>query len=357
MIPDKKNYSIQALRAIAAILVVVVHTITQFNSYNNLTSSLGVFLKNIETFGLVGVYVFFIISGYIMSMTTKNYRGGLGDAWVFLKKRIFRIFPTYWIWLTILVVMWILGFALRSHNYSIEKIFSSYTLLPYSENNSTAISPMLSQGWTLVYEMFYYYLFTFFIFLKLKNIKSIISIFISFFILFFLAKNQLLPNKSLDSLFSNGVMFFFPIGMLIFHFQQKIMAVFSSVLSKASILVALGGILLYISIRNTNEYDVESNVLCSMLIFMAFFVYNIKTRLLSIIGDASYSIYLSHTFIVMAYGIVSKSSRFSSNTLLIMSIFVFFGSIAFGIASYYLIENRINNITKRFTTREKLELS
>ncbi|NBJ33769.1 acyltransferase family protein [Serratia fonticola] len=346
---ESKNYSIQSLRAIAAILVVIDHTITQFNLYNNYTGVFGAVLKNIESFGIVGVYVFFIISGYIMAMTTYNYDGGVSDAYVFIKKRLFRIFPAYWIWLTILTIMWIAGVALRSHDYSLTKIVSSYLLLPYFDGVKSGINPILSQGWTLIYEMFYYYIFAFFILLKVKSKLMVLLIALSFLAITVLAKSASFSSESLNILFSSGVVFFFPLGMFIFQYQKNITKLFFPTTSKVITYIILAGVMLYVIFRKDNEFYTESNVVCATLIFFIFFASNIKTYLLSIIGDASYSIYLSHTFIVMAYGIISKSSRFSPNLLLIMSVFVFLASIAFGIASYYLIENRIHNMTKRYT--------
>ncbi|MCW9533237.1 acyltransferase family protein [Klebsiella oxytoca] len=102
---NSRNYSIQALRAVAAIFVVVDHTLTQFNLYNLNAGYAGKILSNLENLGLIGVYIFFIISGYIMSMTTNNKPSGFNSAAIFIKKRLIRIYPTYWIWLSIMVVL------------------------------------------------------------------------------------------------------------------------------------------------------------------------------------------------------------------------------------------------------------
>ncbi|QSS41818.1 acyltransferase family protein [Klebsiella oxytoca] len=156
---NSRNYSIQALRAVAAIFVVVDHTLTQFNLYNLNAGYAGKILSNLENLGLIGVYIFFIISGYIMSMTTNNKPSGFNSAAIFIKKRLIRIYPTYWIWLSIMVVLWLLGIALRSHHYSLDKIISSYLLIPFTDTNSTNFNPILSQGWTLIYEMLFYCIF------------------------------------------------------------------------------------------------------------------------------------------------------------------------------------------------------
>ncbi|MGY8041237.1 acyltransferase family protein [Klebsiella pneumoniae] len=81
-----KNSSIQALRGIAALFVVVDHTFSQFSAYNPQEGFLGAFLKNTSLLGPAGVLIFFIISGYIMSMTTQNKPGGLKSSTLFIKK-------------------------------------------------------------------------------------------------------------------------------------------------------------------------------------------------------------------------------------------------------------------------------
>ncbi|EFH4428998.1 acyltransferase family protein, partial [Escherichia coli] len=155
-----KNSRIQTLRGIAALSVVVDHTLTQFNIYYHLEGITGGILRNLQGIGTIGVYVFFIVSGYIMSLTTFNKTWDKKASSVFLKKRIIRIYPIYWFWLTLLLVAWFAGLALKQHHYSFEKIVSSYLLLPYSDEEPSKINPVLGQGWTLIYEMFFYIFFS-----------------------------------------------------------------------------------------------------------------------------------------------------------------------------------------------------
>jgi peptidoglycan/LPS O-acetylase OafA/YrhL len=75
-----KLYSLQILRAYAAISVVITHVFQKSN-----------FKPFGECFlsGQYGVDIFFILSGFLIYITTKNYT----SHWIYLKKRLFRIYP------------------------------------------------------------------------------------------------------------------------------------------------------------------------------------------------------------------------------------------------------------------------
>jgi len=82
------------LRAMAAILVVMVHT--SFASGFTLRSSLGIYMARLE----IGVAVFFLISGFLLyrPFVASHLAGGpapaVGKFWV---RRFLRIVPAYWL--------------------------------------------------------------------------------------------------------------------------------------------------------------------------------------------------------------------------------------------------------------------
>jgi hypothetical protein len=82
--------NLQLLRGLAALGVVVYHTNIRINGVHS---------------DLMGVSIFFVISGFIMVHITRD------NADDFLAKRLIRIVPLYWI-LTIASLLWFgLGFA------------------------------------------------------------------------------------------------------------------------------------------------------------------------------------------------------------------------------------------------------
>ncbi len=88
-----KLAAIQILRAVAALLVVVSHAIVrqaQWAPTDPLTSQIAIHI------GILGVWIFFIISGFIMSYTYYDNFAFRGAAGQFIASRIIRIVPIYW---------------------------------------------------------------------------------------------------------------------------------------------------------------------------------------------------------------------------------------------------------------------
>lgn len=343
-----KSYSIQALRATAALFVVFDHTITQFNIYHHLPGLSGKILYNIQGIGTVGVYIFFIVSGYIMSLTTFNKSWNKSEALLFIKKRALRIYPVYWIWLTLLIVFWLSGLVLKQHDYSFNKIVASYFLLPYSDVSPSRINPVLGQGWTLIYEMFYYLLFTVLISLSIKKSQAplILTLVFSFFIL--IGKNSVTKIPVLDFFMASTIFYFFVLGMAIYKWQDLILRLYSTKsLSYFSVFTCIICFYLIVFSNASQGYKNIPMGLMSLGLFLLFFVSKSNYKNLSVLGDASYSLYLSHGFIVMGYGVVCKTFNLSLPMLFISGVVTIFASAAIGVLGYYLIERKVQFFVNR----------
>jgi len=165
--------SIQLLRAAAAIAVVFTHAITRWGysfpdaaAHSHLTGPNGQILA-----GDAGVDVFFVISGFIMYFVHHNDFGAPGASLEFLKKRILRIVPIYWLLTTLAVAaMFAMPHFMVTHDseISFSWIASSYLFLPLASRGST-ISPIIGVGWTLDYEMFFYLVFACALLLPLRR--------------------------------------------------------------------------------------------------------------------------------------------------------------------------------------------
>ena len=81
-------YNIQALRGIAAMLVLMHHALPHFKAMN-LSNSV---IEFIGKFGYIGVDIFFVISGFVMAKTTVNKAKGFSLFKAFLSKRFLRIY-------------------------------------------------------------------------------------------------------------------------------------------------------------------------------------------------------------------------------------------------------------------------
>jgi peptidoglycan/LPS O-acetylase OafA/YrhL len=136
---------IQALRAAAAIAVVLIH----FNHVWLLLSG------NPDGPHVLyplasGVDLFFVISGFIMVHSSEKLFARPGAWRMFLFRRLARIVPLYWITTFLLIVF-------ARTEFGTERAFTSLFFIPHEANG--VMTPINGVGWTLNFEMFFYVLF------------------------------------------------------------------------------------------------------------------------------------------------------------------------------------------------------
>lgn len=158
--PPQTNrlHNIQALRGIAALFVAFSHLFIMEQKYSD-DQILGVWIE----LGMVGVDLFFVISGFIMVHVAWNFRRGLGAVAEFIFARAGRIYPLYWLvsLATFLVWMWKPEIVFSSSAGSPD-FLKSFLLLP------DVTFPFLAIGWTLIHEVFFYLIFAMALLLKPK---------------------------------------------------------------------------------------------------------------------------------------------------------------------------------------------
>ena len=100
--------SVQAMRGLAAVMVLLLH------ATEVATERFGSRHQNWWA-GAAGVDIFFVISGYVMSLSSGRLTRRKGGATEFLKRRLERIVPIYWIATTLKVALLLMapasGFA------------------------------------------------------------------------------------------------------------------------------------------------------------------------------------------------------------------------------------------------------
>jgi exopolysaccharide production protein ExoZ len=145
--------SIQLLRGIAAFIVAVIHTITGFATYLH-----GEWLRDAidEDLGAFAVSLFFVISGYVMVVSSRHLFGRRGGWRVFALRRAVRILPSFWIATALLgvVVAW------RGYPFDWGLAARSLALVP-GPLRAGEWQPQFAlwPGWTLFYEALFYTVF------------------------------------------------------------------------------------------------------------------------------------------------------------------------------------------------------
>jgi len=141
---------IQALRGIAAFLIVVFH----LKWYMSNAQWLG-FGERVFGNAHTGVDLFFVISGFIMVHASRASDGSPRYVAGFLVRRFARIWPVY-------VATTILFLIAMRQLFDVDgiKLAKALAFLPESSQGSPFFEyPPLHVGWTLVYEMYFYVLF------------------------------------------------------------------------------------------------------------------------------------------------------------------------------------------------------
>jgi exopolysaccharide production protein ExoZ len=156
-----KLLTLQVARGIAANLVVLSHLFVLEDKYTH-----GGVLPSFTFYGVAGVDLFFVLSGFIMVAAAGRRVGPCEFLW----RRAARIYPTYW--LVTLVIFAITLVAPDMVNSSITEpisIWRSFLLLP------ARTPPLLAVGWTLVHEMYFYLVFAVFLALQIPVLVGLIA--------------------------------------------------------------------------------------------------------------------------------------------------------------------------------------
>jgi exopolysaccharide production protein ExoZ len=159
--------ALQALRAVAATMIVVLHAETVVAKF---TAAGLPHLSYLEALPLgTGVDLFFVISGFVIVYASQKLFSVPGGRREFLRRRLIRIVPLYWTALTLRLLVLAAGATLGMKAFpDATAILASYSFIPYDcmGFGPEFPFPILDLGWTLNYEMFFYVLFAAFIVLR-----------------------------------------------------------------------------------------------------------------------------------------------------------------------------------------------
>ncbi len=147
--PSNRLSGIQMGRGAAALLVVLYHTgrSMALPQYAGAIPFHGMF-----NFGHAGVDFFFVLSGFVIHYVHHGDIGAPAALWRYLRRRLTRIYPIYWVVTALVVLLAVLrpgGAALPEPWH----LLTSVLLLPEQ------VEPVLGVAWTLVHEMMFYALF------------------------------------------------------------------------------------------------------------------------------------------------------------------------------------------------------
>jgi exopolysaccharide production protein ExoZ len=328
------NSGIQILRGIAAALVVIHHSLEE-----SLAIAPHIAPDWLIRLGAAGVDIFFVISGFIIySVTYGREPRNPEPAPVFLTKRFIRIFPLYWTCLLVTLALWASGYFYRSLHIDATILGSSVFLLP----SKTMI---LGVAWTLVYEMYFYYLFALTLFIRnaLISILATIGLICTALLL-----SKLLPMGAFREFLSNPIAVEFCFGLLlsyVIHSKALGGAWLRYLWVPGMLLMAAGAAFA----RHSGTAGLDASVrflawgLPALLVTVSFikmdFVKSLPTRMVLPIGDASYSIYLTHPLLMIVFASLIHSHLLRPIPFpIVLPLFFAMVCLLFGLLVHYRIE-------------------
>jgi peptidoglycan/LPS O-acetylase OafA/YrhL len=279
---------LQVLRFIAAFAVVLFHMFQSFHADFGAE-------RNYFKIGAMGVDLFFVLSGFVI---TYSARPEAGPAY-FMMRRIARIVPLYWT-LTFLVaaITIVAPSVLNSTQFNWANLIRSLFFIPYAKE-SGAIQPMLFLGWTLNYEMFFYAIFASTLLIKRWSPLYSCAIIVALVVLgqCFTITNVILR------FYTRPVMLEFVLGVLLFMLWSRDRDLFPKY---RNLLVA--GFVAFAALVATSETGTLPRVVqgagAFWLVALALAFTLPKgywPSLFVLFGNASYSLYLSHPYVIQAY--------------------------------------------------------
>ncbi|HEY2658424.1 MAG TPA: acyltransferase [Caulobacteraceae bacterium] len=321
---------VQYLRGFAAIMVlcyhVALHWIPQDKPHYFLLSG--------------GVDIFFVISGLVMWSVTAGKAGG---AWRFLSRRLKRIVPLYWIMTTLmLAVLLIHPTATLTSKFELWHVISSYVFMPAIHPVKGTFEPLLFPGWTLNYEMMFYALFTLALFAPLRWRLGFILVPLVLFVL-----TGLIPHSPTSQIafYSNTLLLEFGmgcvLGLLIAHATpQRLPSWFGGALILLGA-ISLGLLSLVPWLPRGLAWGVPAALFVSGCVFLEQARGATRIPALLLVGDASYSIYLSHVLVLSALFQAAHRIVHDPRLVVLASIVMVCACIGAGIAVYLFIERPI----------------
>jgi exopolysaccharide production protein ExoZ len=312
----RKLAGLQYLRAAAAIAVVLFHA--------GLKSDLQFPL------GEAGVDLFFALSGFLMvAITHDGSRPG-----PFIRDRILRIVPIYWIATTVMLAGALLG-AFPAVRLTLWHVTSSYAFIPSISPSNGETWPLLVPGWTLNYEMMFYAVFAGLLHLR-SEVQRMVVLTVLFGTLVALGI-AFRPENAIASTYTGQMLLEFAAGGWLGILWKR------SGWPRWGWPLIAAAFFIVIVLSHTQSARVLTFGIPSLLLLGAVLIIERKHpipewRIPLFLGDASYSIYLWHTLAISVAAKVCDALNFPPALVFIACVGA---GVTSGAVGYLLLERPI----------------
>jgi peptidoglycan/LPS O-acetylase OafA/YrhL len=332
-------HSVQYLRGIAALAVIYFHTKVYIPDF---AWPIG------RQFGYGGVDLFFVVSGFIMMVTTS---AKPQSTWAFYLRRIIRVVPLYWgATLTAAVLFLVIPGAFLKQTITFNHVVLSLLFIPHHVEGEIGAPPFFKIGWTLNFEMFFYLVFGLTLFWRAawQRLLVIAILFVGLTIGGVIFK----PSNPALGYYTSPFVLEFLLGGIVGHLMARgvlrcvpLQTIWIGSILATTCVLLIGG----------RQGDGFGRTLTMGLPAAALLAFAVATELrgsmprlllLERLGNASYSIYLAHPFVLTAFKAIGKALHVPSADPIVGAVGVVGAVTAaaiFGLIVYRFVEQPMLN--------------
>ena len=159
------QYELDVLRIMGAISIVLFHYTFRGYAADNMSILSFPFLGEIFKYGCFGIFIFFILSGYTIILSSRN-----KNFFDFLYSKVLRLYPSFWIAVCIISIAALL-FESDQYHVDLKQFFLNLTML----GDYIGVPPVDGAYWFLFVIIKFYFIVSLIILLNLMRFQKYIA--------------------------------------------------------------------------------------------------------------------------------------------------------------------------------------
>ena len=338
---NKRFYFLDLLRILAASSVILYHYLYRgWKGQSELSVLNFDFYDGIFKYGYLGVQIFFIISGFVIYISSAG-----KTPKQFLISRMIRLYPMYWI---CLLTTLIFIYAFNQPAFYIDPLDAALNFLMFSKLFGV---PFVDGAyWTLIYDLVFYFWFYIIIYFKLeKNDDEMYILLIAAALIVSITD----CHAYVKIIFGGSFIGYFYLGIFFYKMFSKKLSYLSFVALFMALLLSIFQLINQVQVKNSLVGSDLNIIICvSVIGFVSFLFYGmikgcldfLNKNYFSILGIITYPCYLLHQNI--GYVLFNEFGNEENQYVVLVLVLLFIYSLSYLYA--YKIESKVSHYFRSF---------